>query len=154
MFHFHYTKCNPNSYWKAYLDFTSKFVIPMPCKSCITSFQDVRKLLGTRYWAYSTTLQKVMSFPPSFTSRDVSIEKFSQVGDLGLSHPLWPWLNWGTLFVARTTTIWMTWDTWLVTLQLVSLFNFSYNIEFVHTSDIESLNNLQLKYANKTFSYR
>ena len=26
--------------------------------------------------------------------------------------------------------------------------------EFVHTGDIESMNNLQLKYANKTFSYR
>ena len=26
--------------------------------------------------------------------------------------------------------------------------------EFVHTGDIESINNLQLKYANKTFSYR
>ena len=26
--------------------------------------------------------------------------------------------------------------------------------EFIHTGDIESMNNLQLKYANKTFSYR
>ena len=25
--------------------------------------------------------------------------------------------------------------------------------EFLHTGDIESINNLQLKYANKTFSY-
>ena len=33
------------------------------------------------------------------------------------------------------------------------MYFFSFS-EFLHTGDIESMNNLQLKYANKTFSYR
>ena len=64
----------------------------------------------------------------------------------------WPILTNISTFIFKPDTGLKSWNYLYCILPI--LFKITACLEFLHTGDVECLNGLQLKYANKTYSYR